>query len=119
MVLGQITLFFGLVLDRIIGDPRSRFHPVALLGNFIGLWGKINRYPPKLERLLGVLFWLMTVIVTLIPCYLIMRFLPWYVGLLFSILALSFCIGWRSLEEHARNVENALKKGDNEGRKAV
>jgi len=119
MVLGQITLFLGLLLDRIIGDPKGRFHPVALLGNLIGFWGKTGRYPKKLERVLGILFWLLTVAIALLPCYLILRFLPWYVGFIFSIVALCFCIGWRSLEEHVRAVENALKKGDEEGRKAV
>lgn len=116
---GAVSFLSGLVLDRIIGDPRSRFHPVALLGSFIGLWGKTGRYPAKAERLLGVLFWLITVGICLVPAYLIVRFTPWPVGLVFSAVLLAFCIGWRSLEEHVFSVEKALSLGDDEGRKAV
>ena len=111
--------FFGLLLDRIIGDPAGRFHPVALLGNLIGCWGKTDRYPEKYERAAGICGWLVTVAVCLLPCVLICLFAPVWVTVIFSIVALSFCIGWRSLEEHVKNVESALGRGDEEGRRAV
>ncbi|HJJ48823.1 MAG TPA: adenosylcobinamide-phosphate synthase CbiB [Methanocorpusculum sp.] len=116
---GAVSFLAGLILDRIIGDPRSRFHPVALLGSFIGLWGKTGRYPKKAERLLGVIFWFATVGICLVPVYLIMRFAPWQTGVIFSAVLFSFCIGWRSLEEHVFSVEKALTLSDTEGRKAV
>ncbi|HJJ95356.1 MAG TPA: adenosylcobinamide-phosphate synthase CbiB [Methanocorpusculum sp.] len=118
-MLSAVSFVAGIVLDRIVGDPRGKFHPVALLGNFIGLWGRTGRYPIKAERFLGVLFWLITVAVCLAPGFLILRLTPWYVGLIFSAVALAFCIGWRSLEEHVFSVEKALALGDTEGRKAV
>lgn len=31
-----LSFFFGFVLDLIFGDPHWRFHPVCLIGNFIG-----------------------------------------------------------------------------------
>ena len=119
MSFGSITLFFGLVLDRLIGDPRTRFHPVALLGNLIGFWGRTNFYPRSLERAAGILGWLVTVAVAFIPCILLYLFAPEIVFVLFSIAALAFCIGWRSLEEHVVSVEDALAKGEEEGRRAV
>ena len=119
MSFGSITLFFGLVLDRLIGDPRTRFHPVALLGNLIGFWGKTNCYPHSLERAVGILGWLSTVCIALTPCVLLWMFAPTAVFVLFSIVALAFCIGWRSLEEHVASVEDALAKGEDEGRRAV
>lgn len=119
MSFGSIILFFGLVIDRLIGDPRTRFHPVALLGNLIGFWGKTNFYPRPLERIIGVLGWLITVCIAFVPCVLLWLFAPKAVFVLFSILALAFCIGWRSLEEHVASVENALAKGEEEGRRAV
>ena len=119
MPFGSIILFLGLALDRLIGDPRSRFHPVALLGNLIGFWGRINFYPRSLERVIGVLGWLVTVAVAFVPCVLLYLFAPKAVFVIFSILALAFCIGWRSLEEHVASVEEALSKGEEEGRRAV
>ena len=119
MGFGALILFFSLLLDRLIGDPQSRFHPVALLGTFIGLWGKVRFYPQRLERFIGILGWVVTVAVCLIPCLLIARFAPVWVYVIFSILALAFSIGWRSLEEHVKAVERALDASDTEGRAAV
>ncbi|HJJ31708.1 MAG TPA: adenosylcobinamide-phosphate synthase CbiB [Methanocorpusculum sp.] len=119
MAFGALILFFGLLLDRVIGDPVSRFHPVVLLGNLIGLWGRTNTYPKSAERFVGILGWLITVVICLTPCILIGIFAPAWVFAVFSILALCFSIGWRSLEEHVRNVETALSKGEDAGRVAV
>ena len=119
MSFGSIILFFGLALDRLIGDPRSRFHPVALLGNLIGFWGRTNFYPRPLERAIGILGWILTVGIAFVPCVLLYLFAPTAVFVVFSILALAFCIGWRSLEEHVGAVEDALAKGEEEGRRAV
>ena len=119
MAFGALILFLGVILDRVVGDPDSRFHPVALLGNLIGFWGRINTYPKKFERVIGILGWLGTVAVCLLPCVLICLFAPVWVTVIFSIAALGFSIGWRSLEEHVKNVESALKKGESEGRTAV
>ncbi|MDD4133186.1 MAG: adenosylcobinamide-phosphate synthase CbiB [Methanocorpusculum sp.] len=119
MAFGAITLFFGLVLDRLIGDPRSAFHPVVLIGKFIGLWGRTNYYHKGFERFAGIFGWLLTVGIAILPCLLILRYAPWYITVPFSVIILSFCIGWRSLEEHVRSVETALTLGEEEGRKAV
>lgn len=119
MPFGSIILFLGLVIDRLIGDPRTRFHPVALLGNLIGFWGRTNFYPKSLERVIGILGGAVTVAAAFVPCVLLYLFAPKAVFVIFSILALAFCIGWRSLEEHVASVEDALSKGEEEGRRAV
>lgn len=119
MAFGAITLFFGLVIDRLIGDPRSNFHPVALIGRFIGLWGRTNFYSPRTERFIGIVGWLLTVGIAILPCLLVLLYAPWYISLPFSAIVLAFCIGWRSLEEHVKAVETALEQGEEEGRKAV
>ncbi|WP_319377996.1 adenosylcobinamide-phosphate synthase CbiB [uncultured Methanocorpusculum sp.] len=119
MAFGAVILFFGLVIDRLIGDPRSTYHPVALIGRFIGLWGRTNYYHPRTERFIGICGWLLTVSVAILPCLLILLYTPWYISLPLYILALAFCIGWRSLEEHVGAVETALTLGEEEGRKAV
>lgn len=119
MAFGSVILFFALVTDRLIGDPRSRFHPVALLGSLIELWGKTHFYPPKCERAAGIAGWLLTASVAVLPCLLVIWFAPWPVTVIFSIVVTAFCIGWRSLEEHVAAVEDALNRGEVEGRRAV
>lgn len=55
MVAAAVVVAASLLVDRLIGDPHSRYHPVALLGRFIGWWGVPGRYPARVERFLG--FW--------------------------------------------------------------
>lgn len=114
MAFGSIILFFGLVLDRIVGDPRSRFHPVALLGSLIGLWGRTNYYPKRSERYAGIIGWIFTVLLALLPFLLVYAFAPKWIFAILSAVALAFCIGWKSLEQHVKAVETALKSGDEE-----
>lgn len=121
MAYGAIILFSGLILDRIIGDPRSRFHPVALLGNLVNLWGKTHFYSEKAERFVGIAGWIFTIAVCLLPPLLIFAYTPGKIIFgIFSIAALSFCIGWKSLEQHVSAVETALSCGDeSDARKKV
>lgn len=121
MAFGAVILFFALVLDRLIGDPRSRWHPVALLGTVIGWWGKTNYYPKRLERLTGIAGWLLTVAVFTLP-FLLISLIPnryWFIQIPLAVVVLSFCFASRSLEEHVTAVEAALARGESEGRTAV
>ena len=54
MALPAIVLLLSLVADRVIGDPHSRLHPVAILGSFIGFWGRPELYPIYIQRFSGV-----------------------------------------------------------------
>ena len=119
MAFGAVILFFALATDRLIGDPHSSYHPVALLGRFIGLWGKTHYYPKRLERLIGMLGWTATTLIFLLIPLLLTVFAPWYIYIPAAVLLLSFCFAWRSLEEHVGAVESALGKGETEGRAAV
>ncbi|HJK65202.1 MAG TPA: adenosylcobinamide-phosphate synthase CbiB [Methanocorpusculum sp.] len=121
MAFGAIILFCAVILDRLIGDPRSRLHPVVLLGTVISWWGKTNTYPKRLERSIGVAGWLVTVVIFTLP-FLLICLIPatyWYIQLPLAAVLLSFCFASRSLEEHVTAVETALGKGDTEGRAAV
>jgi hypothetical protein len=43
MVLSALILLLSLLIDRVIGDPHSSYHPIALLGRII-TWWEIHRY---------------------------------------------------------------------------
>jgi len=119
VILAAIVLCAALVVDRLIGDPHSRYHPVALLGSFIGLWGKPGYYPPRLQRVAGVLFWGLTVFIFCLPFFLVSTYVPWYLYLFLAPFLLKCCFAWRSLEEHTQAVVSALNEGVETGREKV
>jgi adenosylcobinamide-phosphate synthase len=119
VALAAIVLCAALVIDRLIGDPHSRYHPVALLGSFIGLWGNPGYYPQTLQRAAGILFWILTVFLFCLPFTLFSTFAPWYVYLLIAPFLLKCCLAWRALEEHTLAVVSALENGVEAGREKV
>lgn len=114
-----LVLPLALLVDRLIGDPHSRFHPVALLGSFIGWWGRPGRYSRGTQRAMGVIMWVVTIILFATPFLLVELLLPWFVLIVAGPVLLKTCLAWRSLEEHAIGVEKALALGLDEGREKV
>jgi adenosylcobinamide-phosphate synthase len=119
IISAAIVLCAALVVDRLIGDPHSRWHPVALLGSLIGWWGRPERYSPKIQRLVGVLLWFLTVVIFSLPFLLFSWYAPWLVYLIGAPFLLKCCFAWRSLEEHTLAVVDALKDGVESGREKV
>jgi adenosylcobinamide-phosphate synthase len=116
---GVIVLIAALLVDRLIGDPHSQWHPVALLGRFIGWWGKPEKYSSTFQRLSGVVFWFVTAGLFALPFYCFALFAPWYLYLVIGPFLLKCCFAWRSLEEHTLAVVAALKEGVQNGREQV
>ncbi|MEN6442203.1 MAG: adenosylcobinamide-phosphate synthase CbiB [Methanoregula sp.] len=119
VALAACTLFAALVVDRAIGDPHSAYHPVALLGRFIGWWGKPAHYSKKVQRAVGIFFWIVTVCLFTLPFFLFVRFVPWWLFLCGAPFLLKCCFAWRSLEEHTRAVVSALESGVQNARNQV
>jgi adenosylcobinamide-phosphate synthase len=119
IALVAIVLFAALLVDRLIGDPRSSWHPVALIGRVIGWWGKPDRYFPTIQRFTGVVLWLMTVVLFAAPFYCFATLAPWYLYLIVAPFLLKSCFAWRSLEEHTLAVVDALTDGIETGREKV
>lgn len=113
------VLILALAVDRLIGDPHSKYHPVALLGQFIGWWGKPAQYSLYTQRIAGVVFWLVTISIFALPFYLFGHYAPWLVFLIGAPFLLKSCFAWRSLEEHALGVVAALRNGVDAGRDQV
>jgi adenosylcobinamide-phosphate synthase len=119
VVAGVFVLFAALIVDRLIGDPQSSFHPVALLGWFIGKWGQPRLYSPEIQRFTGVLLWMVTAALFALPFYCFAAVAPWFLYLFCAPILLKSCFAWRSLEEHTLAVVNALHTGVEEGRDQV
>jgi adenosylcobinamide-phosphate synthase len=109
----------GLLVDRLIGDPDSKYHPVALLGHVIGWWGRPAIWSPKSAKVVGALMWTGTVVLFALPFFLFSLFAPWYVYIVIAPFLLKICLAWRALEEHAGRVVDAVDCDLNEGREHV
>jgi len=114
-----LVLLAAVVVDRLVGDPHSAYHPVALLGRFIGWWGRPDLFSPRIQRFAGVVFWLISVILFALPFYLIEKAGPWFVYLILAPFLLKSCFAWRALEEHTQAVVAALTNSVENGREQV
>jgi adenosylcobinamide-phosphate synthase len=114
-----LVLAAALGVDRLTGDPQSRYHPVALLGRVIGWWGDPGRWDLRVRRLAGVVCGLGTASLFAFPFLLVDRFAPPLAFLLIAPVLLKLTFSWRALEEHARAVESGLSGDLAEGRRAV
>jgi adenosylcobinamide-phosphate synthase len=117
MIISPLILILSLGVDRLCGDPHSRFHPVALIGSCIAWWGRPERYSPYYQRSIGIIGWILTVFIFTLPFVLFSWFAPWYLMLIVGPFLLKVCFALRSLEEHARAVLDAITPG--EGRERV
>lgn len=111
MVAAAVVVAASLLVDRLVGDPQSRYHPVALLGRFIGWWGVPSRYPVRVQRIVGVIGAVLTVALFAAPFALVELAAPWYLYLLIAPFLLKACLAWRALEEHVAAVVRALDDG--------
>ncbi len=115
--INALILPLALGIDRIMGDPKTRFHPVALIGSFIGWWGRPDGWHPATQRGAGVVMWVFTATFFAIPFFLAEHYLPWPLLLIVGPFLLKFCLAWRSLEEHVRSVSEALSRDLGAGRR--
>lgn len=62
MKVSLLALVLGFLLDLLIGDPESLYHPIRLVGNLIGvLEKKMNRRIDSPDRQM-VMGWLMALL---------------------------------------------------------
>ncbi len=96
----------AVALDWMLGEPR-RWHPLVGFGK-LAEW--LERRLCQSSRLKGVLAWVLAVL-PWVALAAWLQALPW-LGSLFSVWALYFALGHKSLHDHARPVADALNAGD-------
>ena len=119
MAAAGLVLAAALGVDRVFGDPPSRYHPVALLGSLIGWWGEPQRWSPRTQKLAGVICGIGTACLFALPFLLVDRFAPFLAALLLGPFLMKIAFAWRALEEHAGTVETRVRENLEEGRMAV
>lgn len=113
------SVFFGFLIDCILGDPENLWHPICGIGSMISFWTKHLRIRfPDSNRgqfWAGTVLWLFTVI----PSYLIPFGILYIVGLIHPVLRFIletiFCwqiFAAKSLKVSALRVYRALKAND-------
>ncbi len=110
-----LSLFTALVLDAIIGDPESKYHPVRLIGWIIRR-GESALYRPSVpKRAGGIVLALGTVGIVLAlgagAGAALARVSP-AAGIAWNILVIYFCLAFRSLIDAGERVRKDLLRHD-------
>jgi adenosylcobinamide-phosphate synthase len=70
----MITCLAALLIDTLIGDPRTRLHPVALIGRLIGFLDRLfytSRTRPIRQMMAGLVVVLLVLLVVFNVLYLL------------------------------------------------
>jgi len=120
-----LVVFFALILDFILGDPKNRFHPTVLIGKLIE---KIVPYTinhsPNSEKSRGIILVIIVlgIVITLVS-FISLGFSNIMYIISFNLVASAITIGVgalllkttiaiRGMEEHATAVMDAIENGD-------
>ncbi len=114
----EYIIIGAVILDRLIGDPRTTLHPVVIMGNFIAWLERgllLTGHSPVYKKLAGAVLVLIVLTVVYAALWLVMAglssFHPWatYIG---GAVLLSFTISTRSLAEAGREIAGFLNNGN-------
>lgn len=106
-----IALGVALVLDLLLGDPHSRFHPVALFGRAAGGVETLCRKTFGNGILSGLTGWLLLVLPISAAAWAVTRFAGEFAPAVAAVL-LYVTIAPRSLLEHAEAIRKPLSRND-------
>lgn len=104
--------------DAVIGDPRSKYHPVVLIGNLISLLERgllrtesssVRKYTAGFILVIVVLLIVYGSVWLIITCFQLLGTTAQVIG---SALLLSFAVTPRSLAEAGREIKNFLAEGN-------
>ena len=116
-----VIVVAALGIDFIFGDPRSKYHPTAWIGKFIGrLVPMMKSNNPQIERIGGIILVLTTcfIVSALIYSYVFgLEFLGneifgIIIGIALGSILLKTTIAIKGMEKHALSVIDSVEKND-------
>ncbi len=118
-----LTVFLAYIIDCIIGDPYTKFHPVALMGKLIDILDKLLRKDDSEEPAKLVCGFILVIIVlavcsglTYFIIYIMDIFqVPFWINIFIQAIILSFMISPKSLAKAGNEIYDELAKNDLEG----
>ena len=123
-----VALVIALLVDRYLGEPPARLHPVVWMGNYLN-WASSRIHPdpsPEVRDLkafwLAALYWCAGAAMILIVAWALQWAalqLPWYLAALLLGLALKPTLAWAMLRREVQAVEDALGKSLEAGRERL
>lgn len=117
-MLGNTLLIGGLLFDKLIGDPRVSWHPVALIGNYISwIQGMVLKQSdsPQRKKINGLILLVFVTLTTYILIEYIVVRAHEYIGswaILLEMLLVSFTITPTSLARDGNELYALLKEGN-------
>ena len=118
---GIVIVGFALLLDFLIGDPKTKYHPTAWIGKLIAVLVPFTRNnSPKKELFGGILivFAVVAIVSTLLVALdfgislLTIDIVSLVVSIVVSSILLKTTIAIRGMQKHALSVVDALEKDD-------
>ena len=118
---GIVIVGFALLLDFLIGDPKTKYHPTAWIGKLIAVLVPFTRNnSPKKELFGGILivFVVVTIVSTLLVVLdfgislLTIDVISLVVSIVVGSILLKTTIAIRGMQKHALSVVDALEKDD-------
>ncbi len=103
-----MIIIYSFIIDLLIGDP-FRFHPVIVIGNTIN---KIEKIIYKDSKLRGLILTVSTLIIFLVPTYLLRNLLPNNISIIIELYLIYSLLATKSLYVETAKVKRALKDND-------
>ncbi|WP_277186300.1 adenosylcobinamide-phosphate synthase CbiB [Caballeronia sp. BR00000012568055] len=100
----------GVIVDRLLGEPRTR-HPLVGFGTLATkLEARMNT--GHRARPAGILAWIIAVMPPVLIAWLVVSVLPFSYACIVHVLLLWFALGAKSLRDHIAPIARALSFGD-------
>jgi len=122
MIIESITIiFFALVIDFTLGDPKNKFHPTAWIGSLIAkLTPSLKNSSDNLEKLGGIILIVISsiIVVSLITFLdvginlITIDYLSIIISIIVSGILLKTTIAIKGMEKHALAVVNSLENNN-------
>ncbi len=118
---GIIIVGFALLLDFLIGDPKTKYHPTAWIGKLIAVLVPFSRNNSPKKELFGGILIVFTVVIIVSTLLVALDFgislltidiISLVVSIVVGSILLKTTIAIRGMQKHALSVVDALEKDD-------